>query len=333
MRVYKLQPTAHGESEIERTAFEKDTRKLEPWYQVNGEKQREYAVCPACDNPIQIIGLYEELRHTDRPYGRHTGKRIKGFDYFEPKNFEWCPYIRQNQSRGGNKKRGLEGISLKILGIVLTQFDRMVYIIRKETGIRVSAKIAVAMLESWIKAEGYLFYDATLRNIPWMFAYRSAGLSIYGQQIHADQVDLKQAIRTKIPAARFSESGHITRGPEYYSITWCFVDYQRKMENEDLIETVEFEVCDKNRNVVFSKTITFDPRYFFNLVNFSKDPSKREPELVKKALEIYRKKFGEELTQNIINLVGGFGNEMPESLMKGMMNEAFRSHRNIDPGQ
>ncbi|KZB63141.1 hypothetical protein AUP42_01745 [Thalassospira lucentensis] len=318
MHVYKLQAGAIEEKDIERTAFERDTRKLDPWYQVTGDKQHEYAVCPACDNPIQIIGLYEELPHTDRPYGRHSEKEISGFSYFEEANFTWCPYVRGNKSKGSSEKRGKDGISLQILGIVLTQFDRVIYIIRKETGIWISPKIALAMLENWIEAEGYRFHDATLRNIPWMFAYRSKGLSIFGQQIIKGQDELRQAITKCIPHARFDEKGRITKGDQFYQVTWCFVDYRRKTEDGSLIEMVEFEVCDGDRNVVFAKTITFDPRYFANLINYS-NPDKREPELIAKAKEVYDRKFDPDFTRRIVNLVGGFDASLPKSIRAEMM--------------
>jgi hypothetical protein len=317
MHVYKLQAGTIEEKDIERTAFERDTRKLEPWYQVSGNKQREYAVCPACDNPIQIIGLYEELPHTNRPYGRHSERRISGFE-FEEDIFDWCPYIRKNKSKGSGEKRGEGGISLQILAIVLTQFDRVIYVIRKETGIWISPKIAVTMLENWIEAEGYRFHDATLRNIPWMFAYRSKGLSIFGQKISNGQDKLRQAITERIPHARFDEKGRIAKGDQFYQVTWCFVDYRFKTEDDSLIEMIEFEVCDGDRNVVFDKTITFDPRYFANLINYS-NPDKREPHLIAKAKEVYDRKFGADFTRGIVNLVGGFDATLPESIQTEMM--------------
>lgn len=318
MHVYKLQAGKIEEKDIERTAFERDTRKLEPWYQVSGNKQREYAVCPACDNPIQIVGLYEELPHTDRPYGRHSENEVSGFGYFDKKNFDWCPYIRKNKSKGSGEKRGDNRISHQILGIVLTQFDRVIYIIRKETGIWISPKIAVTMLENWIEAEGYRFHDATLRNIPWMFAYRSKGLSIFGQKISKGQDELRQSITERIPHARFDEKGRIAKGDQFYQVTWCFVDYRFKTEDDSLIEMIEFEVCDGDRKVVFAKTITFDPRYFANLINYS-NPDKREPDLIAKAKEVYDRKFDPNFTRNVVNLVGGFDAALPESIRAEML--------------
>ena len=50
------------------TKTKKDKR-----YSAVGKDQckRDFAVCPACDNPIQIIGVYKKLENTDKPYGRH----------------------------------------------------------------------------------------------------------------------------------------------------------------------------------------------------------------------------------------------------------------------
>lgn len=109
MREYKLRTGHSAVKEINKTTFEQDTKKKAPWYQFNdskkeGNKDRrsQYAVCPECDNPIQIIGLYHNLKNTDRPYGRHTGKPLQGFAYFNAEGFETCPYVRnrrlQNQA-------------------------------------------------------------------------------------------------------------------------------------------------------------------------------------------------------------------------------------------
>ncbi|MEN1557917.1 hypothetical protein AAIH45_35640, partial [Pseudomonas aeruginosa] len=59
MDVYKLKPEETDERPIERERFEEETRRQEPWFSTseNGT-EGHFAVCPACDNPVQIIGLY-----------------------------------------------------------------------------------------------------------------------------------------------------------------------------------------------------------------------------------------------------------------------------------
>ncbi|GAB1255377.1 hypothetical protein Defa_28640 [Desulfovibrio sp. TH_2024_36128] len=60
MHVYKLKTGLQPIKLIEKEQFERDTGKQSPWYQKNGDEMVQYAVCPACDNPIQIIALYKE---------------------------------------------------------------------------------------------------------------------------------------------------------------------------------------------------------------------------------------------------------------------------------
>lgn len=47
---------------IERELFEEKTRKRYPYYQENEKKEIEqFGICPECNNPVQIIGLYKKL--------------------------------------------------------------------------------------------------------------------------------------------------------------------------------------------------------------------------------------------------------------------------------
>lgn len=51
----------------------------------------EINVDSACDNPIQLIGLYKRLENTDRPYGKHYNRSL----FFAPYNetaYCFCPY-------------------------------------------------------------------------------------------------------------------------------------------------------------------------------------------------------------------------------------------------
>lgn len=74
MDVYKLKPEETHERTIEKERFEEETYRQEPWFSTSGDgKDIHFAVCPAYDNPVQIIGLYELPPNITRPYGRHLG--------------------------------------------------------------------------------------------------------------------------------------------------------------------------------------------------------------------------------------------------------------------
>lgn len=51
-----------------------------PWRRDGDTGPSYYAVCPLCDNPIQIVGLFrrQEESRARRPYGRHHRERRAG---------------------------------------------------------------------------------------------------------------------------------------------------------------------------------------------------------------------------------------------------------------
>lgn len=59
MDIYKLRPGLSPVHKIGREQFEEDTGKKAPWYQEEGNETIQFAVCPACNNPIRIIALYK----------------------------------------------------------------------------------------------------------------------------------------------------------------------------------------------------------------------------------------------------------------------------------
>lgn len=72
MKIFKLKVGSSKIYELNKNIFELQTKQKKPYYTFNNSNEQiQYAVCPACDNPIQIIGLYKKLKNTDKPYGRH----------------------------------------------------------------------------------------------------------------------------------------------------------------------------------------------------------------------------------------------------------------------
>ena len=77
MRKFKLRTGVSNPYEINAENFEKLTLKQEPYHKVGKDGvPRDFGVCPACDNPIQLIGLYKKLENTDRPYGKHYSRSL-----------------------------------------------------------------------------------------------------------------------------------------------------------------------------------------------------------------------------------------------------------------
>ncbi len=101
MKVFKLKPFTSKSIKLSKENFEKHTLKRFPYYYKDLKgKMYYFAVCPICNNPIQIIGLY----FNKKPYARHFKKSIKFLAEFNQEDYFNCPYfIGNNKKRKGNK--------------------------------------------------------------------------------------------------------------------------------------------------------------------------------------------------------------------------------------
>ena len=79
MKHFKVKASRYAERyEITRENFERVTGCKEPFEQIKDTgRASQYAICPSCLNPIQIIGLVQEIK--SKPYGRHSGKILMVF--------------------------------------------------------------------------------------------------------------------------------------------------------------------------------------------------------------------------------------------------------------
>ncbi len=73
MDQFKLKVGVAPAYQITRKNFEEQTLKKTPYVQKERNRISNYAVCPKCDNPIQIVGLQKNTSEAGRkPYGRHN---------------------------------------------------------------------------------------------------------------------------------------------------------------------------------------------------------------------------------------------------------------------
>lgn len=55
---------------------------------------------------------------------------------------------------------------------------------------------------------GYLYTGATLRNVPWIFAYMSDATRLFGQKVSGN-AELVKAIAAEVPGAEISSTGRL----------------------------------------------------------------------------------------------------------------------------
>ena len=292
MRVVKIYADSNMTYPVDLDVFEKITDRKKPWYQGAGSPRNksQFAVCPSCDNPVQLVGLYINTPEARQPYARHTGKRIDGFPFFDPVRYKTCDHILAKQPRFSKEDKQPDSpVARKILKIVKENFDRVIYIIRRDTGVNISRALAEKMLESYLGERGHLYRGATLTNIPWIVAYMSDSQSLFGQYI-ASNTELRQAIIKHAPKIALSKDDQI-RGAEghFAELDVCFIHHRFSKKDGDIIQTMKMRITKGHQQQICEQKITFDLKKFERLLCVPPKQAKRDQALLDLADQVFTK--------------------------------------------
>ncbi|APV87151.1 hypothetical protein [Salmonella enterica] len=277
MNVYKLSVQTQGYFLIEKNDYEQRTARRPPWYKMSDDGEpRYFAICPACNNPTQIIGLYKLPANVYHPYAKHYGKPISGVGIYDKEAYEWCPYSNRKPASNGNKPKRLPSVlTQQILSILVTHFDKVVWLLSQSTGISIDEKLARKMLEQYRREDGWLYSRATLMNIPWAFAYMTDNQDILFKKF--GDITLANELVTRAPEIlEFTDKRYLIKQKtckEYIELGAYYTLHQSRVVDDVLTESMDMVFTLKKGYreplEIYRQTISFDFEHFNNLVNFS----------------------------------------------------------------
>lgn len=227
MNIFKLYPSANEYYPISTSEVEERTEKRPPYYITEKGKSRQLGICPACDNPIQFIGLYKELANTDKPYGKHYGKDAPGLAKHNQSRYYYCPYSAKHTQYDRNSRyNDVDEVALKIVKLLVNNFGQIIYLVEKITGISISPQLAEKMLENYFRESAYLYPGATLVNVPFIFMYFSGTHNLYKRKINNESL---RNILCKENDIFFDKNLTLThKGKNYIDITFCFRNHSKR---------------------------------------------------------------------------------------------------------
>ena len=110
----------------------KVTGKVKPYCKLDDDSGN-YAVCSACDNPMQIIGLFKSTSEAGRkPYGRHNKGDVPELAGYNEDDYLDCPYSNPMWKKTGTYRRPNNLIALRTLALLKSQFDRVIFLLSKD---------------------------------------------------------------------------------------------------------------------------------------------------------------------------------------------------------
>lgn len=188
MFVFKTHTGLREEFEINAANFMKTTGGRRPYKSVGRDGRNVYyAVCPACDNPVVLVGLYRNERGMDRPrrpFGRHCGHDVPGPAEYDEEAYRTCRYADPgHRVNSWRKRRPSDLHGLALYRLMRGEFDNVALAWEMSSGIHLGLGYAEEMLRGWRANEGWRYYVASYQNLPQMLFWPAGSQKLMGRYV------------------------------------------------------------------------------------------------------------------------------------------------------
>ncbi|PFM78857.1 hypothetical protein [Bacillus cereus] len=273
MNIFKLKTDSNEIFKLTVHNYEHQTHKKSPYYDMSGKEGRYYAVCPSCNNPIQIYKLYKDITEGQGLHARHFGKSIPRLAVYNEERYLACE-LSNPESFGGENKRKNTKKSNEILALIKEYPDVLFNEIRKISGIGFSYKKFDTMLKHFMKSEGYYYTAINKFNLPYGFLYMQKSVNLYRGFLykyspHANEI--KEAIQNSKYHTVLDEE--IKKNiDDFAALDFYLINHSVK----GTTETIELRIVESAKDyeqIIFKKKIPVDKFSFMNKVSKLKDRS------------------------------------------------------------
>lgn len=284
MRVFKVTKGVEQYIKVDENKFIEATKRKFPFYQtINGEK-KQYAFCPACENPVILIHLHVDEQFVDENkrkvgmHARHVKRDIAGLGDYDQSSYDNCPYANPHSS--SSKARRPEGhIANEILELLKMYPDLIDTVLRKSIGIKASENLFLSMARNFKEEQGHLYRYVTKGNLPYAFAYMADNQNLFFASFDTNYESGRQLVSEFNENSKWCVAykfGQIDRKKEvkqekqFVELTFHFSDFDFLEVNEEKYQRFCLIISEKlngQENEVLRKEIVFDQFYFLNSVS------------------------------------------------------------------
>ncbi len=253
--------------------YEERISKNKDFVQVIKGETKHLAICPRCDNPVAILGIYKRIDTS--PHARHIkGVNIKGVSEYNEYKYLCCPYHKKKADYIKEYVDETEEPERKRLyQIAKDNFDKAIYLIGKTLGLYVSEHLAEDLAHNYARLRVYNYIDATIYNIPWYMIYGYQGISLYHMLIRKNGVLYKRLKKLGIKFNRGNSRDYEYIENKEYSVT--VTNYRYSIDKDDNYNEwidVSITVPDNNNAMLGTSvdrfSIKVDSYYFGNLIEY-----------------------------------------------------------------
>ena len=288
MKVFRLRQHDGESHPLSIDNYNTETRKIFPWFQDIGSGPKHFAVCPGCDNPVEVINLFiDTVKGEDRDshplYARHYRNNVTGIANYSQVDYDACPLSNPASLQGKQTPR-LPGVKTdEILKIIIDHADYVRYMMDGILGLTMPDAMFKEILTSFQSQNGHLYRSVSHVNIPYAILYMAKNQKLTGFKPNCS-VDKRSPLATIIGKSthfQLSRFGEIwrkagTKGQAYLS--FFFSDHIIPLQNNKLhptkpqsLKLIIEEVIKDDRTIIGEIEIIMD-----QLDRFSNTITKRK---------------------------------------------------------
>lgn len=277
MKIFKLKPEDNEHFKLTVSQFEHKTHKAYPYFQKQGKEIKQYAVCPACNNPVIIINLYidknlDENANKMSMHAKHVLGDIDGIANYNQENYDNCPFRNPTPFSSSEKKINKEKKN-DLLSIIKEFPDLLLKSICEITMVNFSEDKFDEMLSNFMSMEGYYYRYVTKFNLPYSFFNMQKSIQISYQNINKFRSEsLKNAIKNNSKLFTF-RYGRIVKKEEikgYVTMNAYFSNHRISQEVELIDYIITEKIGNESEVIILKEVQEVDQEKFLNLINKTK---------------------------------------------------------------
>lgn len=263
MNRIKFSTTETKDYPIEQVLYEQKTGKNPAFFSIDSNGHKTYfAICPGCNNPVQLIGLYKKSNHTEVPYAKHICRNTD-LARFHLDVYEYCPFrAKRKPYIKTARRKGHSELSQQIVTKLVRNFGKVLSLVRKWTGIAISENLAEDMLRDYFAFEGHAYVGSSIVNVPLMFAYFAVQKKLYGRFLMNNEAG--QVLKQSLVKSGIDVTENRIKTTQYRKIGFAFIHHNTTLDQEtrQLTETLKFIVVEQKGEkleYLFEKIIKYSP--------------------------------------------------------------------------
>ena len=250
---------------------------------------RGLGICPLCDNPVRIIGLYKRL-DSKKPHAIHckdnNDLKLVSFD---KEKYLHCPYSNPNAKQQFDKAKDKYPITLfekELCKAVRDNFDKIIFFIAIKTDVYISKSFAKILLEAFYHGFGFRLPLTNFCNLPWVLLDSVGRFNLIGRAVKKDSslwnyLNMRKDIKlTPFDYdSRYEKIESISN--KFVFLEMCFYAHSQHVnENDEIIEKIKCGLVDSKdikKDWVYNKVYKINS---FDFQNFCVETNYKNQDLL-----------------------------------------------------